>query len=160
MPNPPIPFELAKLRGFPGKRRLTPEPQPEVAPAPPPPPSWLSPHARDEWLRVVPSLHALRLLTVLDTVPLAAYCESYATWRDAVEVLGRLAGQDDIMHGLLIKTPDGPKPNPLTKIASCAASDMLRAAAEFGLTPVARARISRGPGWQPPGDSKFDGLLG
>jgi hypothetical protein len=34
---------------------------------------------------------------------------------------------------------------------------MLRAAAEFGLTPVARSRISAGMGSQPLG--KFDGLL-
>jgi hypothetical protein len=47
--------------------------------------------------------------------PLAAYCEFYASWRDASEVLGRIAGPDEIMRGLLMKTPDGPKPNPLTR---------------------------------------------
>jgi phage terminase small subunit len=44
------------------------------------------------------------------------------------------------------------------KIAANAAKDMLRFAGEFGLTPVARARIAAGVYAQPNG--KFDGLLG
>jgi phage terminase small subunit len=44
------------------------------------------------------------------------------------------------------------------KIAANAAKDMLRFAGEFGLTPVARARIALGVYAQP--TSKFDGLLG
>jgi hypothetical protein len=35
---------------------------------------------------------------------------------------------------------------------------MIRYAGEFGLTPVARARLAGGVG--PPGRNKFDGLLG
>ena len=46
------------------------------------------------------------------------------------------------------------------KIAADAASDMMRYAAEFGMTPVARSRIATGVGGQPPGDGKFEGLLG
>jgi phage terminase small subunit len=41
--------------------------------------------------------------------------------------------------------------------AYCAASDMVRYAGEFGLTPVARTRIAQGIQQPPP--SKFDGLL-
>jgi phage terminase small subunit len=48
--------------------------------------------------------------------------------------------------------------NPLIGTANKAASDMVRYAAEFGMTPSARARISA----QPPGGagSKFHGLIG
>ena len=112
------------------------------------PPDWLSPHARAEWLRVAPQLHVLRPLSVLDIGPLAAYCEAYASWRDAVEALARLAERDETTRGLLIKSAEGPKANPLTKIASRAAEDMVSFAAQFGMSPIAGARIAHGPGWQ------------
>jgi hypothetical protein len=37
---------------------------------------------------------------------------------------------------------------------------MVRYAAKFGMTPVARSRIAAGVGGQPQGGGKFDGLLG
>jgi phage terminase small subunit len=45
----------------------------------------------------------------------------------------------------------------LIKIIRDAAADMVRYAGEFGLSPVARARITQGFHRQEP--SKFDGLL-
>jgi phage terminase small subunit len=36
---------------------------------------------------------------------------------------------------------------------------MIRFAGEFGLTPVARARLAAGRLGQPPSGGKFDGLL-
>jgi phage terminase small subunit len=45
----------------------------------------------------------------------------------------------------------------LIKVIADAASDMVRYAGEFGMTPVARTRIAKGIDQQPP--SKFDGLL-
>src|SRR5262245_17237437 len=35
--------------------------------------------------RVAPELHRLDLLTVLDVMTLAAYCQAYCVWRTAVE---------------------------------------------------------------------------
>jgi P27 family predicted phage terminase small subunit len=62
-------------------------------------------------------------------------------------------------RALLVKNADGnPARNPLVKIASSAADAMLRFAGEFGMTPVARARISAGVGYEPL-PRKFDGLL-
>jgi P27 family predicted phage terminase small subunit len=70
-----------------------------------------------------------------------------------------MADRDENMHGLLIKTADGDaRRNPLAKIASDAAEDMLRFAGEFGLTPVARTRLAAA-GYGPSSPSKFDGLL-
>jgi phage terminase small subunit len=46
--------------------------------------------------------------------------------------------------------------HPLIKVIADAASDMVRYAGEFGLTPVARTRLTQGLQQSP---SKFDGLL-
>jgi len=45
------------------------------------------------------------------------------------------------------------------RVAREAAADMVRYASEFGMTPVARARLAAGPHGEPPGGGKFDGLL-
>ena len=63
----PVPFELAKMRGFPGKRRPRPEVSPAVLAECPSPPSHLSPYAVEEWQRIGPELHRLHLLTNIDT---------------------------------------------------------------------------------------------
>ena len=93
----------------------------------------------------------------MDTAAFAAYCDAYSRWRTAVESVARMAGRDELMHGLLIKTMDGnARINPLVRVVGKAAEDMVRFASEFGLTPAARSRIATG---QPPGPLKFDGLL-
>ena len=108
MPGPPpTPFRLRVLRGNPSRRPLRPEPAPSVPPDTPEPPEFLTGYACDEWHRVVPELHALRLLTALDVQPLAAYCEAYKRWRTAEELLETMAAKDAVTNGLLIKRTDG-----------------------------------------------------
>lgn len=70
-----------------------------------------------------------------------------------------MAANDPITGGQLIKTKYGDAAqNPLVSLARKHAADMVRYAGEFGLTALARTRISAGPNApQPPG--KFDGLL-
>jgi P27 family predicted phage terminase small subunit len=96
---------------------------------------------------------------VFDTMTLGAYCQAYAHWRQAEELLARMA--DDKMHGLLVKGSKGqPVPNPLIEVSRMAARDMVRYAAEFGFSPAARSRISAGVSLIPSPPSKFEGLLG
>ena len=153
-----LPTHLKLLRGNPGKRPIKPEPKPAVPEKLPEPPAFLSEDAVNEWWRVVPELHALGLLTVLDSSPLAAYCEAYSRWITAVRLLTVMAATDPDTKGLTVMGSSGsPLINPLVKIARCAAIDMVRFAAEFGLTPLARTHLDA-PG-RPSGPSKFDGLL-
>jgi P27 family predicted phage terminase small subunit len=86
-----------------------------------------------------------------------AYCESYSVWRSAVEALARIAADDPLMRGLLIRRDGEAIPNPLVRIARQAADSMLCAAREFGLTASARARLAAGPSERP--DDEFSGLL-
>jgi hypothetical protein len=64
----PIPYELAKLRGFPGKRKMHPGPQPTRHEQPPQPHDGLAGDARDAWLYLAPQIHPLGLLTEIDVI--------------------------------------------------------------------------------------------
>jgi P27 family predicted phage terminase small subunit len=154
MPNPPIPTYLKLLRGNPGKRPIRSEPEPAIADDVPDPPVFLSGYARDEWWRVAPELYRLKLLTLIDIAAFAAYCQAFARWRSAEEVLAEMAKHDPETHGLL----GGTGQNPLVRIAANAAADMVRYAGEFGMSPAARTRIRAGVGARSDA-SKFDGLI-
>ena len=160
MPGPrPIPTHLKLLRGNPGKQALNKgEPQPLIEERPPESPPFLLGYACDEWYRVATELHRLKLLTLVDTQVLAAYCHAYGTWRYAVETLNEMAARDPATHGLMVRGKQGgAMQNPLVLTARQAANDMVRYAAEFGFSPAARSRISNIDGDDP--ESKFGGLL-
>jgi P27 family predicted phage terminase small subunit len=163
MPGPrPQPVRLKLLRGNPGRRAIRGTFDPPAPPEPPEPPPFLTGYALAEWHRVGPGLTLFGLLTPLDVAPLAAYCVSFAHWRQAEELLQQLAAVDEKARGLLIKGSKGQaRSNPLVQIAREAAADMIRAACEFGFSPAARSRIALGVGgpFARPPASKFDGLL-
>jgi P27 family predicted phage terminase small subunit len=162
MPGPrPTPTHLRLLRGNPGKRPIRNEPQPAIPENMPSPPSFLGAYAQDEWWTTGVELYRLGLLTVIDVQPFAAYCQAYHLWRTAIEKLREMAANDPVMAALIVKTHSGGvMQNPLFLTARQCANDMLRYAAEFGLTPAARARIASA-GFEPPSSpNKFDGLLG
>ena len=156
----PVPTHLKLLRGNPGHEKLnTDEPQPQQAPDIPPAPDWLTGYAFDEWDRIVTELYRLRLLTVVDIQPLAAYCQAYKRWRMAEEALERMGEKDLMTHGLILKGRSGNAvENPLAITAHKAAMAMVRYASEFGLTPAARSRISAADAIGTTA-KKFDGLL-
>jgi P27 family predicted phage terminase small subunit len=153
-----LPTHLKLLRGNPGKRSIGPEPEPAVPDAPPEPPEFLTEIAKNEWWRIAPELHTLGLLTVLDVMPLAAYCQAYADWIAAEQAIAVMAANDPETKGLTVTGSAGTRViNPLVEIARCAAADMVRFAGEFGLTPRARSYLNAGGRLSAPG--KFDGLI-
>ena len=157
MPGPrPTPTHLRLLRGNPSKRAINRgEPAPEIPATVPEPPDFLMPSAKDEWHRLAEGLHRIGLLTALDASAFAVYCQTFARWQQAEQMLA-----DPENGGLTIKTSTGsPMMNPLLRIAISSACDMIRFAAEFGLSPAARSRVS-GSLAARLAPSKFDGLLG
>ena len=81
-------------------------------------------------------------MTELDAGALAAYCQAYGRWVEAERVIAIMAERDVQLRGLMIRSAKGNHvPNPLIWIANAAMKDMVRYAAEFGMTPSARSRI-------------------
>jgi len=150
MANPPIPFEVARLRGNPGRRPLRQPPCPPQSEIPPEPPAWLAQPAQDEWRRLAPILHGLGLLTILDHAVLGAYCMAYGRMVDAakaIEVEGYVARGST---GSLVL-------HPLVRIAAEASRDVLTFGSQLGLTPRARQHL-RGIE-APVGRERLDDLL-
>jgi P27 family predicted phage terminase small subunit len=129
------PTALKVLEGNPGKRPLPKgEPQPGNVTRIKPP-SYLPPLAKKEWRVILPQLQSLGLISDLDIYGLAAYCNAYATWVDA---LGQIK-----KTGALVRSPNGyPMPSPWIKISRDAQDEMMRWLKEFGMTPAARSRVS------------------
>ncbi len=141
---PPKPSALRLLEGGNRGRRPLPlnEPQPPQPVEVPACPPYVTGYARDEWERVIGDLCATGVYANVDQSMLAAYCMTYGRWRLAEDVASRLASQDSASHGMLLKTQSGNVvQNPAVGIANVARRDMLRLAAEFGLTPSARVDL-------------------
>lgn len=154
----PKPAHLKLLEGNPGRRPIPKEPRPEIGEIPAAP-AFLTVDARKEWDHVATQLHRLGLLTVVDVAALAAYCQAYGRWLTAERAIAAMAERDLLTGGLMIKTTNGNAiQNPLVGTSNKAASDMVRYASEFGLTPAARARLAFDTVASQ--KSKFDGLLG
>jgi P27 family predicted phage terminase small subunit len=152
------PIELKILEGNPGKRKI-PENTPKAPADMPEPPKHLDKYALEEWERIAEGLNSMGILSSIDQAALAAYCGAYGRWRAAEEELEKLRNEKGSLNALILKTVSGNYiQQPLIGIANKAAGDMVRFAAEFGMTPAARARLGLDASRQ--SKSKFDGLIG
>ena len=136
MGRPPKPTATKKLQGTARPDRAqTNEPKPAAGKTAPPVPSFLGDEAKKEWRRVAKELHGLGLLTSIDRTALAAYCETYVTWIDALAQCREL--------GMIVKTSNGNLiQNPYLSVASQAEKRMRGWLSEFGMTPSSRTRIN------------------
>jgi P27 family predicted phage terminase small subunit len=140
----PRPTALKVLEGNPGKRPLNRrEPQPSVGA--PGCPDWLPREAKAEWRRVVSELDRIGMLKKVDRAALATYCEAWSILVAAEALIAE--------HGLMIlqfetQSVDGariyvrPVKNPAVLIAKDASATIRAFAAEFGLTPSSRTRLT------------------
>lgn len=147
----PLPRAVKENRGNPGKRPLN-NREPKPVEGAPSCPSFMSKEARAHWRRIVPLLRDMGVLAKCDIGVLAAYCESFAEFKQASIELqegGKLTFTTD--KGNVI-------PHPLVGIKNTAARNMHRFAQDFGLTPAARTRIEIMAA--PPEVDEFDEFLG
>ncbi|KOU20958.1 terminase [Streptomyces sp. WM6372] len=111
---------------------------PDFKRLPPEAPDWLSPEAAAEWDRVMPELSRLDLVKESDRASLAAYCEAWATFREATETVQR--------EGLTIEARQGTLAHPAVAIARAAGREVRSWAGHFGLTPSTEQALARSGG--------------
>jgi len=148
----PTPLKILKMRG---STRIYSRKNELQAPASVPiPPEWLSPEAKAEWDRVTSALGKLGVLTQLDRAVLTVYCEMWEEYRIASAYIVTPTGK---RTQLVLKTAGGDAiQNPAVGIRHTAFQLLLRAAAELGMSPSARAGLRRPEG---PGPGKPDGFF-
>jgi P27 family predicted phage terminase small subunit len=109
-------------------------------------PAGLPPLAVQEWKFIVPMLSRLGVLTEIDGKALAAYCEYFAQWRQALD---EVRERGITLEEPIVKFTEGEpeiigtkyKRNPAVTIANDAAKIMKSFLVEFGLTPSSRGRL-------------------
>lgn len=138
---PPKPTALRLVQGNPSRRPL-PKNEPRPSASAPDVPEFLDEYGREEWNRVAPQLLRLGCLSEIDGGALAVYCQAFSRWRHIEDVLRKLAEQQPNLRGLTSRNAAGGLVvNPLVRMANQQMMTVLRAAAEFGMTPSARTRI-------------------
>jgi P27 family predicted phage terminase small subunit len=153
----PLPTYLKLIKGTARKSRLNPkEAQAKPAKAPPKVPAFLLKEARKAWRARCGDLYAAGLITKLDRSAFAAYAQAFGRWEKAERMLAELERIEPASGGLTIITTAGNlMMHPLLIIARQAQADMMRYAAEIGLTPSARSRINATPEEIDPNDKYF-----
>lgn len=111
-------------------------------------PAWLSEHAKSEWKRSAPQLHARNLLTADTAATLESYCVAVGLVRECEETMAR--------DGRFVMGEDGLKPHPAFKMQSAAMREARLLAAEMGLTPHRRGQKPEGKGKK---NDEWDGDL-
>lgn len=129
----PTPKQILQLRGSrvrgPHTRGI------DAPPGTPAAPAWLADVALEEWQRIVPMLEASRVMSPRHQQTLAAYCDSFA---DMVQADAELKA-----NGTTVMDDKGRVSNhPAWLRKRDARNQMLKFAAEFGLTASALARVS------------------
>lgn len=141
MPGPPKkPTALRKLGARAHRKKDTNknEPQPKLHKNVPEPPDFLDSSGKQEWVRMAPVLLGLGLLSDIDEVSLAAYCQHYAMWVKTTKRLQR-EGMVTRIEGKF------PRLNPIISIQQRAQAEMRKWLLEFGMTPASRSRMSVAP---------------
>lgn len=136
----PKPTALKIISGNPGRRKLT-DLEPHFDPSQPTPPPFLCDDAKVEWGRISGLLYEAGVLTEVDRGVLSAYCQAYGLWAQAEREIQKLQ-QTSVLNGLILKTKDGNYIHqPLLSIANKARADMVKYAAEFGMSPSSRVKV-------------------
>lgn len=148
----PKPTALKQLEGNPGKRKLN-KSEPVPAKGIPTCPEWLLSEAKIEWERLAAVMDQMGVLTEVDRAAFAAYCQSYARWKEAQEHIDSGGSTFETEKGYQQQTP-------WVGIANTNQKLMMQAAAEFGLTPSARSRIVAGSAKNKETEDEMEALLG
>lgn len=99
------------------------------------PPFFIKGDSLEAWNRLEPELRRLGILTVVDRGIFAAYCRAYGLVCEAERLIQET--------GLFLETPSGiQRLHPIVTARNDAMRMMLRLAAELGITPSSRNRVT------------------
>lgn len=117
--------------------------EPGVPTAEPPMPTCLTDEAVAEWERIVPDLMILGLISVLDGMVLATYCEAVADWQRFRRRIAELNAKADSADAGDVQTfATGAKQISVWRqLANDAEKRANAAGAQFGFSPMARRNL-------------------
>lgn len=116
----------------------------------PPMPDVLSVEAVEEWDRLVPALISLGIVSELDSMALATYCQAAADWRRYQRLIAvRNATSNDELGGDIQTFKTGAQQmHVLRQLANDAEKRANAAGAQFGLSPMSRRNLKTAPAQQ------------
>lgn len=149
----PAPTPTAQLKLAGSWRAKTRKNEPKPKEGVPSCPTWVNPEGKREWKRVAAELNRIGMLTLIDRAKLAAYCNSWGDYVDAVLAVRAQGATFTTEKGYIAK-------NPMVTVMNEARAAVLKFGQEFGLSPSARARVGQGetpPDKPPNGKARFFG---
>lgn len=126
------PRALKIVQDNPGKRPL--EPEINFGRGIPTKPEWLSPDAEFLWDLIIEQMRGVGLLKPVDAAALEVVCETFARWRDAMNMRRR--------EGMLATNSQGRTTAPWVGIEERAGKEFRAWCSEFGLTPAAEKNVN------------------
>ena len=124
----PTPTAVLKKRGsWLAKTRKA---EPEGVPGIPSCPNWMDKEAKAEWMRILPILAEMQILSASDSSVIAGYCQNYSRWMKAERALRKASAHLGSVQRRRIEM-------------SCqmAYRNTIDAAARLGLSPADRAGV-------------------
>jgi len=145
----PLPRKFHVLNGTDRPcRRNEDEPKPDIDNEVPRPPKEIPTAAKKKWKELAKEFHASGILTKIDYDALETYCKTWATLKEAEELIKKTvmsiktADGTTIKTGLITVTKNGNViQSPLLNIINTARRDGIKFLSEFGATPSSRTKI-------------------
>jgi P27 family predicted phage terminase small subunit len=143
--RPGIPAALQLIHGNAGKKSLGALMEeiknPPVPVAAPPMPDWLSDNAVAEWERIIGILLTLGLVSKLDMMALATYCEAAADWQRFRRKIAEHNANNDDKGDVQTFATGAKQISVWRQLANDAEKRATAAGAQFGLSPMARRNL-------------------
>lgn len=108
-------------------------------------PDWLSADAVAEWQRVVPDLLTLGLVSKLDMMALASYCEAVADWRRFRRLIAEKNAEAEGAGDIQTFATGAKQISVWRQLANDAEKRANAAGAQFGFSPMARRNLKAAP---------------
>ncbi len=118
---------------------------PAVPVAAPPMPDWLTEDAVREWERVLPDLITLGLVSKLDMMALATYCEAVADWQRFRRKIAEFNRASDDRGDVQTFATGAKQISVWRQLANDAEKRANAAGASFGFSPMARRNLKTNP---------------